>query len=115
MNPVNDVRTELRRLAERPEIRRIAESKPVHAAAGAGVVASEALRELPARLAKWRTETSVTALEQRASGYVTEVRTRAVKGYDKLALRGKHVLDGKPAPRGKTALNGKTTKSTTTK
>jgi hypothetical protein len=96
MSPVIDVRTELRKIAA---------SKPVHAAAGAGVVASEALRELPARLAKLRTERA--ALEQRATGYVTEVRTRAVSGYDKLALRGRRVLNGKPAAKGKTALNGK--------
>jgi hypothetical protein len=96
MSPVIDVRTELRKIAA---------SKPVHAAAGAGAVASEALRELPARLAKLRAERA--ALEQRATGYVTEVRTRAVSGYDKLALRGRRVLNGKPAPKGKTALNGK--------
>ncbi len=108
MSPVTDMRTELRKIAERPEFRRIADSKPVHAAAGAGVVATEALREFPARLAKWRTENSVSALEKRASGYVTEVRTRAVHNYDKLALRGKKALAGRPAPKGRSALNGKT-------
>ena len=33
------------------EVRKLASSKPVHAAAGAGVLASAALRELPARIA----------------------------------------------------------------
>lgn len=97
MSPVIDVRTELRRLAA---------SKPVHAAAGAGVVASETLRELPARLAKWRTDNTVATLEKRASGYLTVVRTRVGSGYDQLALRGRKVLDSKPALRRKGALNG---------
>jgi len=90
----------------RTEFRRIAESKPVHAAAGAGVIATEALRELPGRLAKWRTEYGVATLEKRASGYVTVVRTRAAHSYDQLALRGKKVLNAKPAPKGKSQLNG---------
>ncbi len=103
MSAVNDMRTELRKLAD---------SKPVHAAAGAGAVASEALRELPGRLAKWRTETehTVTALPQRAQGYYAEVRTRAIHEYDRLATRGAKVLNGKATPKGKSALNGKTTK-----
>jgi len=98
MSPVNDVRTELRRIAG---------SKPVHAAAGAGVVASEALRELPGRLSRLRTEHAVTTLEKRASGYVTVMRTRVGHGYDQLALRGKKALGGRPAPKSKRALNGK--------
>lgn len=103
MSPVNDVRTELRRIAG---------SKPVHAAAGAGVVASEVLRELPGRLAKWRADSglgSLETLEKRASGYLTDVRTRATHSYDHLALRGKKALRSGPAPKGKGALNGKGT------
>jgi hypothetical protein len=42
---VETVRTEMRKLTSR---------KPLHAAAGAGVLASEALRELPGRIARWR-------------------------------------------------------------
>lgn len=110
MSPVSDVRNELRKIADRPEFRRIADSKPLHAAAGAGAVATEAVRELPARLAKWRPETSVAALEERASGYVTVVRTKAVHSYDQLARRGKKALGGKPAPKGRKAVNGKTAK-----
>jgi len=97
MSAVTDVRTELRRIAE---------SKPVHAAAGAGVAATEALRELPARLAKWRSEYGVATLDKRVNGYVTEIRTRAAHSYDQLALRGKKVMTAKPAPKGKSQLNG---------
>ena len=57
MNRTIDVRTEMQKLAA---------SKPVHAAAGAGVLASETLRELPARLAKWRDQASVSSLSSRA-------------------------------------------------
>ncbi|HUY46302.1 MAG TPA: hypothetical protein VMV92_11325 [Streptosporangiaceae bacterium] len=80
----------------RTEVRKLTSSKPVHAAAGAGVLASAALRELPARIARWRTE--VPGL---ASGYVTTARAKAVQEYDKLAVQGEQVLHGK------TALNGK--------
>lgn len=119
MSPAIDVRTELRRITS---------SKPVHAAAGAGMAATEALRELPARLAKWRTENDLAAVQHRASGYVaevrtraihnvTEVRTRAIHNYDRLATRGAKVLNGKAAPKGKSALDSKRTgaKGTSTK
>src|SRR5207249_9309699 len=53
MNRTMDVRTEMRKLAD---------SKPVHAAAGAGVLASETLRELTAWLTRWRDEASVNTL-----------------------------------------------------
>ena len=97
MNRTIDVRTEMRKLAA---------SKPVHAAAGAGVLASETLRELPARLAKWRDEASVSSLSSRANGYVTTARTRAVSEYDKLAKRGKRALNGRSSHT-KGALNGR--------
>ena len=82
------------------EVRKLASSKPVHAAAGAGVLASEALRELPARLARWRSDGSLTAL---ASEYMTTARTRAVQEYDKLARHGARVLNGTTALPGKSA------------
>ncbi len=44
------------------EVRKLASSKPVQAAAGAGVLASEALRELPARITRWRSDGSLAAL-----------------------------------------------------
>ena len=58
-------------------MRKLADSKPVHAAAGASVLASQTLRELSARLAHWRPEASVSALSTRANGYVATARTRA--------------------------------------
>ena len=97
MNRTIDVRTEMRKLAA---------SKPVHAAAGAGVLASETLRELPARLAKWRDQASVSSLSGRANGYVTTARTRAVSEYDNLAKRGKRALNGRSS-HAKGALNGR--------
>jgi hypothetical protein len=74
----NDVRTEVRKLAD---------SKPVHAAAGVGVLATETLRELPARLAKWRDEATVTSLSTRATEYVTHARARAEAEYGKARAR----------------------------
>jgi regulator of protease activity HflC (stomatin/prohibitin superfamily) len=74
----NDVRTEMRKLAD---------SKPVHAAAGVGVLATETLRELPARIAKWRDEATVTSLSTRATEYVTHARARAEAEYDKARTR----------------------------
>jgi hypothetical protein len=116
----NDVRTEMRKLAD---------SKPVHAAAGVGVLATETLRELPARLAKWRDEATVTSLSTRATEYVTTARARAVGEYDKararavgeydkararamgeydkLAKRGQRALSGPATSHGKGELNGK--------
>jgi hypothetical protein len=83
------------------EARKLATSKPVHAAAGAGVLASAALRELPARIARWRSDGSLAALPARAGEYMSTARTRAVQEYDKLATHGARVLNGKTAlPRG---------------
>jgi hypothetical protein len=97
MNRTIDVRTEMRKLAE---------SKPVHAAAGAGVLASEALRELTTWLTKWRDEASVSTLSSRANDYVSTARTRASAEYDKLAKRGQKALNGRSTGQAKGALNG---------
>jgi hypothetical protein len=99
MNRAIDVKTEVRKLASR---------KPLHAAAGAGVLASEALRELPGRIARWRTEAAVTSLPSRASEVVTTTRAKAARGYDHLAIRGERMLAGKPARSGKSTMKGKT-------
>ena len=88
-------------------MRKLAASKPVHAAAGAGVLASETLRELSARLAHWRPEASVNMLSTRANGYVTTARARAATEYDKLAKRGEKALNGRSNGHAKGALNGK--------
>ena len=98
MNRTIDVRTEMRKLAE---------SKPVHAAAGAGVIASETLRELTAWLTKMRNEASVGTLSSRANGYVSTARTRASAEYDKLAKRGQKALNGGSATQAKSAINGR--------
>ena len=89
-------------------MRKLAESKPVHAAAGAGVLASETLRELTALLTKWRNEASAGTLSSRASGYVSTARTRAATEYDRLAKRGQKALNGRSTGQGKgAALNGR--------
>jgi hypothetical protein len=104
MSPTIDVRTEVRKLADH---------KPVQAAAGAGMLATEALRELPGRFAR-RAEASAGALSTRATDAVHTARARAAAGYDKLAQRGKRALSG-DAPDGRGALNGKTTRPRTAK
>jgi hypothetical protein len=97
MNRTIDVRTEMRKLAD---------SKPVYAAAGAGMLASDTLRELTAWLTRWRDEASVSTLSSRANGYVSTARTRASAEYDKLAKRGQKALNGRSPGPGKAALNG---------
>jgi hypothetical protein len=98
MNRTMDVRTEMRKLAD---------SKPVHAAAGVGVLASETLRELTAWLTKMRNEASVGTLSSRASGYVSSTRTRASDEYDKLAKRGEKALNGRSTGPSRAAVNGR--------
>ncbi len=83
------------------EVRKLAASKPVHAAAGAGVLASAALRELPARIARWRSDGSLAALPGLATEYMTTARTKAAQEYDKLAMHGARVLNGKTTLPGK--------------
>ena len=74
------------------EVRKLTGSKPVHAAAGAGALATAALRELPARISRWSSE---------MPGYVTTARTKAVKEYDKLAVHGERILHKRAALNGK--------------
>src|ERR1039457_4028071 len=86
------------------EMRKLTSSKPLHAAAGASLLASEALRELPARIARWRPEVAVASLPSRASEVVATARAKAARGYDHLAVRGEQVLAGKGALAGNPAL-----------
>ena len=75
----------------------------MHAAAGAGVLASAALRELPAKIARWRSDGSLAALPGLASEYMTTAaRTKAVQEYDKLRhTRGEGAQrDDRPARQG---------------
>jgi hypothetical protein len=104
---IDDVLAELRKLSSR---------KPVHAVAGAGVLASQTLKELPWRLVQWtkdnppeslpgrangyvqsaqsRANGYVQSAQSRANGYVQTARTKANGGYDKLAEHGKKALNG---------------------
>jgi len=68
---IDDVKAELRKLTSR---------KPVHAVAGAGVLASRALKELPWRLVQWTRDNPPESLPGRANGYVRQARTNA-NGY----------------------------------
>ena len=104
---IDDVKAELRKLTG---------SKPVHAVAGAGVLASQALKELPWRLVQWTRENPPESLPGRANGYVQSAqsrangyvqqartnangyvqtaRTRAADSYDKLADHGRNAMNG---------------------
>ena len=104
---IDDVKTELRKLTN---------SKPVHAVAGAGVLASRTLKDLPWRLVQWTRDNPPNSLPTRANGYVQTARTnangyvqtaranangyvqtartKAAGGYDKLAEHGQKALNG---------------------
>jgi len=88
------------------EVRKIANSKPVHAAAGAGVLATQALRELPGRLVRTidgtvnslpakATET-VTSLPGRASSTVTSLPGRASSTVTSLPARATETVTSLP-------------------
>jgi vacuolar-type H+-ATPase subunit H len=62
------------------ELRKITDSKPVHAAAGAGVLASRTLLELPWRLVQWTRDNPPESLPGRANEYVQTARTN-MNGY----------------------------------
>jgi hypothetical protein len=89
----------------RTEVRKIANSKPVHAAAGAGALATQTIRDLPGRLAR-SIDGTVTSWPARANEYVQTARTRAANQYDMLADRGKQVLGSRNDAPAKSALNG---------
>jgi hypothetical protein len=66
------------------EMRKFAGSKPVQAVAGAGALASQTLKDLPALLSRWGTGNPVTALPSRATGYAHTAQARAT-GYAQTA------------------------------
>ena len=72
---IDDVKAELRKLTS---------SKPVHAVAGAGVLASQVLKELPWRLVQWTRDNPPESLPGRANGYVQSAQSRA-NGYVRAA------------------------------
>jgi len=111
------------------EMRKFADRKPVHAVAGAGVLASRTLKELPWRLVQWtrsnppnslpgratgavqtaqsRATGAVQTAQSRATGAVQTARTKASGGYDTLAAHGKKALDGQSdAGEGKSTTGG---------
>ena len=65
---IDDVKTELRKLTS---------GKPVHAVTGAGVLASQVLKDLPSRLVQWTRDNPPKSLPGRATGYVQTARTNA--------------------------------------
>ncbi|HEY1322162.1 MAG TPA: hypothetical protein VGF32_18045 [Streptosporangiaceae bacterium] len=91
------------------EVRKLASSKPVHAAAGVGVLATQTLRDLPSRIANLHLETTVVALPARANEVVQSARAKAVDEYERLARRGRQALNSGAAQTGQSALNGKNT------
>lgn len=97
----------VRNIDVRTEVRKITSSKPVYAAAGAGVLATQTLRRLPGRLFRWGFDGTVTSLPSRATGYVQTVRAKASDGYDTLAKRGQKVLDGRGGAPAANALDGR--------
>jgi len=99
-----------RNIDVRHEVSKLASSKPVYAAAGAGMLATRTLRALPARIAQWRSETAVSSLPGRATGYMHTARAKAADGYDKLADRGKRALNGHTPTPAKRNVHSKTKK-----
>jgi len=101
------------------EVRKITSSKPVHAAAGAGVLATQTLWQLPGRLVR-TIDGTVRPLSGRANAYVQSARAKAADQYDMLADHGKRALTGQDSEPAKNTLNGKpgttrTSRSSTSK
>ena len=59
------------------EMRKLTNSKPVHALAGAGVLATRTLKDLPWRLVRWTRDNPPNSLPGRATGAVQSAQTRA--------------------------------------
>ena len=92
------------------EVRKITSSKPVHAAAGAGVLATQTLWQLPGRLVR-TIDGTVRPLRARANAYVQSARAKAADQYDMLADHGKRALNGDDSTSAKNALNGTAAKA----
>ena len=92
------------------EVRKITSSKPVHAAAGAGVLATQTLWQLPGRLVR-TIDGTVRPLPARANAYVQSARAKAADQYDMLADHGKRALNGDDSASAKNALNGTAAKA----
>jgi len=111
------------------EMRKFADRKPVHAVAGATVLASRTLRELPGRMVQWTRDNPPNSLpgrateaaqsaqsraigvfqtaQSRANGAAQTARAKASDGYDTLAAHGKKAMNGEPgATKGKSTSAG---------
>ena len=60
------------------EMRKFADRKPVHAVAGATVLASRTLRELPWRLVQWTRDNPPNSLPSRATEAAQSAQSRAI-------------------------------------
>ncbi len=89
------------------EMRKLTDSKPVHAVAGAGVLASQTLKDLPGLLVRWGTENPVTSLPSRATGYAQTAQTRATSAAQTAQARARPAAraDG-PGPRQRGRADG---------
>ena len=77
------------------EVRKIANSKPVHAAAGAGVLATQALRELPGRLVR-TIDGTVNSLPSRATETVASLPSRATSTVNSLPAKATETVTSLP-------------------
>jgi hypothetical protein len=71
---------------------KLRENKAFYAAAGAGDLAVEKLREVPERLNKLQEKTDPKDIGGAAVSYVTQVGARAAEVFDELAERGKRIV-----------------------
>jgi hypothetical protein len=71
---------------------KLRDTKAFYAAAGAGDLAVEKLREVPERLNRLQEKTDPKDIGGAAVAYVTQVGSRAVEVFDELAERGKKIV-----------------------
>jgi hypothetical protein len=71
---------------------KLRDNKAFYAAAGAGDLAVEKLREVPDRLNKLQEKADPKDLGGAAVAYVTHAGSRAVEVFDELAERGKRIV-----------------------
>jgi hypothetical protein len=71
---------------------KLRDSKAFYAAAGAGDLAVEKLREMPERLNRLQERSMPKDIGGAAIAYATQVGSRAVEVFDELAERGKRVV-----------------------
>jgi hypothetical protein len=99
------------------ELRKLRESRAYYAAAGAGDLAVEKLREVPDALSRLQQRADAKDIGGAAVAYVAHVGARAVEVFDGLAERGRRVVadndrTGGPQLRGRTPELDKAAKAT---